>query len=63
MRVSLRSLQRPRRPGDGPELAWQGRWMYAHAELVKYVKGKEKAAHKEAAKELFSNDQGTPILR
>ena len=44
MDVSLRSLQRPRGARDAPELAWQGRCLYAHAELVKYIKSKEKAA-------------------
>ncbi len=63
MDVSLRSLQRPHGARDAPELAWQGRWMYAHAELVKYIKFKKKAAHKVAARKLFDNEHDAQILR
>lgn len=56
--MSVRSLQRLHRAGDGPARKRDGReWEYSHAALVHYLKSKEKAPQQGGAEELFDNAQ------
>ncbi len=56
--MSVRSLQRLHRAGDGPARKRHGReWEYSHAALVHYLKSKEKAPPQGGVGELFDNAQ------
>lgn len=56
--VSVRTLQRLHRAGDGPVRERHGReWDYSYAALVHYLNSKERAPQQGGAEELFNNDQ------